>query len=273
LLPNETFPPGIGLETLLAILPLILILVIFIKHTKQKLNVWQLLAAFGSCLAFLAVGLIASVKIGGGSNLHNLDMLFINLLLLAGILWRFKGQEWLLNFRHHSLHVKLLLLFLVLYPLYPTTLTAYPFDPPSSEDQNATLSFIQKSVREAKNIDEVLFIDQRQLLTFGQVSDVPLVPDYEKKYLMNQAMSGDQVLFKEFYDDLRNHRFSLIINEPSYIEYQSEDFSFGTENDIWVDWIAEPILCYYRILRSFKNPAIELLIPRVVPPDPSWGCP
>jgi hypothetical protein len=273
ILPNETFSPGIGLGVLLAIVPLILILAIFLKQTKQKLNFWQIIGVCGSCLVFLVVGLIASVKIGGGSNLHNLDMLFINLLLLSGIMWRFKGQEWLINFRHHSLSVKLILLFLILYPLYPTILTAYPFVPPSLEDQNNTLSFIQKSVREAKNIGEVLFIDQRQLLTFGQVSDVSLVPDYEKKYLMNQAMSGDQVLFKKFYEDLRNHRFSLIINEPSFIDYESEDFSFGTENDVWVEWVAKPLACYYRSLRTYKNIGVELLIPRVLPPDPSWQCP
>jgi hypothetical protein len=273
LLPNETYAPGIGLGTLLATLPLILILIVFIKQTRQKFNIWQFLAACGSCLVFLAVGLIASVKIGGGSNLHNLDMFFINLLLLAGVAWKRKGQDWLTGFRNHRLIEKFLMSCLVIFPLYPTLLIAYPLNLPSRDSQIEALTYIQKSVREAKNIGEVLFIDQRQLLTFGQVSDVSLVPDYEKKYLMNQAMSGDQVLFKKFYDDLRNHRFSLIINEPSFIDYQSEDFSFGTENDVWVEWVAKPLACYYRSLRTYKNLGVELLIPRVLPPDPSWLCP
>ena len=38
---------------------------------------------------------------------------------------------------------------------------------------------------------EVLFMDQRQLLTFGYITDVPLVPDYEKKVMMNEALSGN----------------------------------------------------------------------------------
>ncbi len=269
LLPNETFPPGIALGILLASVPLIILLIAFIRQTKLKINIWQHLAIYGSCLAFLVVGLIASVKVGGGSNLHNLDMLFINLLFLAGVAWGVGGREWLFKFDQHRLFVNLSLLFLVIYPLFPTLINAYPFDPPSRNDQKNVLTFIQKSVSEAKYIGEVLFIDQRQLLTFGKVSNVPLVPEYEKKYLMDRAMSGDEVLFKRFYQDLKSHRFSLIINEPAYIEHKSEDYSFGTENDVWVEWIAKPILCYYRILQTYKNPSVELLIPRVIPPDDS----
>jgi hypothetical protein len=263
LLPNQTFSPGIALG----------ILIIYIRQSHLKLSVWQLLAGVGSSLVFLIVGLIASVKIGGGSNLHNLDMLLINLLLLAGLAWRFGGQKWLLNFDKHSQPFKLLLVFILLYPLYPTFFTAIPLKLPSLVDQNNTLAVIQKSVREAKNIGEVLFIDQRQLLTFGQVKDVPLVADYEKKYLMNEAMSGNQTLFNRFYQDLRNHRFSLIVNEPTFIDYQAEDYYFGSENDVWVKWVSEPLLCYYRPLYTFKNTGVEILIPRVLPPDPSWPCP
>ena len=39
-------------------------------------------------LAFLAVGLIASAKIGGGSNLHNIDMFWITLALIAAWAWK-----------------------------------------------------------------------------------------------------------------------------------------------------------------------------------------
>ena len=273
LLPNQTFPPGIAFGLLLVILPLILILIIFVRQSHIKLNIWQLFAITGSSMVFLLVGLIASVKIGGGSNLHNLDMLLINLLLLAGLAWKFGGQEWLLNFNRHPLIIKLLLVFMLLYSLFPTFLTASPLKLPSLEDQNNTLSIIQKSVGEAKIIGEVLFIDQRQLLTFGQVKDVPLVPDYEKKYLMNEAMSGNQTLFNKFYQDLRNHRFALLVNEPTFIDYQAEDYYFGSENDVWVKWVAQPLLCYYRPLYTFKNTGVEILIPRVIPPDPSWQCP
>lgn len=271
--PNETFPPGIVLGILLATLPLILLLTAFIRQKKIKINRWQQLAIIGSCLAFLIVGLIASVKVGGGSNLHNLDMLFINLLLLSGIFWKRGGTKWLADFRHHTWLIKALLVFAVVYPLYPAFLTARPYDLPSLKEQKDTIAYLQKSVNEAKNIGEVLLIDQRQLLTFGYLKDVPLVPEYEKKYLMDRAMSGDASFFAKFYSDIKSKRFSLIINEPSFIEYQSEDYYFGTENDIWVEWVAKPLSCYYRPLKTYKNVKVEILIPRVFPPNPWWDCP
>ena len=273
LLPNPTYAPGIALGLLLVILPLILILILFVRQSHLKLNLWQWLGVTGSSLVFLMVGLVASVKIGGGSNLHNLDMLLINLLLLSGLAWRFGGQKWLLNFEKHPLMIKLLLVFMVLYPLYPTFFTAIPLNLPPLDYQNNTLAIIQRSVDEAKIKGEVLFIDQRQLLTFGQVTGVTLVPEYEKKYLMNEAMSGDQILFDKFYQDLRSHRFALIVNEPIFIEYQAEDTYFGSENDIWVKWVSKPLLCYYHPLQTLNKTGVEILIPNPLPPDPSLNCP
>ena len=43
----------------------------------------------------------------------------------------------------------------------------------------------------ARSQGEILFMDQRQLLTFGYVRNVPLVPEYEKKVLMNAAMGAE----------------------------------------------------------------------------------
>jgi hypothetical protein len=78
-------------------------------------------------------------------------------------------------------------------------------------------------VQQAKLKGDVLFMDQRQLLTFGYVKDVPLVADYEKKLVMDQAMSGNQAYFDEFYKDLANHRFSMIVSEPIRKSLADED--------------------------------------------------
>ena len=48
-------------------------------------------------LAFLGVGLIVSTKIGGGGDLHNLDMFLIGLMFTAVIAWENGGKEWLKN--------------------------------------------------------------------------------------------------------------------------------------------------------------------------------
>ena len=57
---------------------------------------------------------------------------------------------------------------------------------------------------------EILFISQRQLLTFKQITGVPLVEPYENVFLMEMAMAGNPEYLGRFHDDLKNHRFALI---------------------------------------------------------------
>jgi hypothetical protein len=68
-------------------------------------------------------------------------------------------------------------------------------------------------VEGARSKGEILFIDQRQLLTFDYVR-APLVVEYEKKLLQDRALSANQSYFQPFYEDLAQHRFSLIYKQP-----------------------------------------------------------
>ena len=133
---------------------------------------------------------------------------------------------------------------------------------PPREEVGKTLSLIQEWVANAQKRGEVLFMDQRQLLTFGYIKGVPLVSEYEKKYLMDQAM-GDTAAstFPAFYRDLENHRFSLIISDPLRLPIKDSDYSFGEENNAWVKWVAAPILCYYEPLVTLREFKIQLLVP------------
>ena len=105
-------------------------------------------------------------------------------------------------------------------------------------------------------------MDQRQLLTFGYIQDVPLVSDYEKKYLMDMAMANNREYPENFYADLRDHRFALIISDPLYEVEKSQQDSFGEENNAWVERIARPILCYYKPDVNLRDVRIHLLAPR-----------
>ena len=117
----------------------------------------------------------------------------------------------------------------------------------------------------------MLFLDQRQLLTFGEIRDLPLVDDYEKKYLMDLALSGDAQYFQTFYQDLADHRFSLIVSEPLKLNLQGSTHQFGEENDSWVNWVSAPILCYYEPIENIKRVKVMLLVPRAEP-DPLCAC-
>ena len=127
----------------------------------------------------------------------------------------------------------------------------------------SSLEKLVDRVDEAKLKGEVLFMDQRQLLTFGYVKDVPLVAEYEKKLLMDKAMGDNQAYFDNFYTDLQNHRFSLIVSEPLRKSMADEGIrNFAEENNSWVYWVSRPLLKYYKPLVTFDEVGVQLLVPR-----------
>jgi hypothetical protein len=105
-------------------------------------------------------------------------------------------------------------------------------------------------------------MDQRQLLTFGYVRDVPLIPEYDKKVLINHALSGNARYFERFYRDLASQRFSLIITNPVNRRLDKTEGHFSEENNAWVRWVTTPLLCYYESFDRLKRVDIELLVPR-----------
>ena len=103
-------------------------------------------------------------------------------------------------------------------------------------------------------------VDQRQLLTFNYVSRIPFVPDYEKKYMMDQAMGNNAAYFRNYYQDLANKRFSLIVIEV--LRLRRTTGAFSDENNDWVDWVSKPTLCFYQPLATYDDINVQLLIPR-----------
>jgi hypothetical protein len=162
----------------------------------------------------------------------------------------------------------LIILMVFIFSIRPVT-ESVPLELPPQEVVEKAINKIGKEVGKINKQGEILFIDQRQLLTFGYVEGVPLVPDYEKKYLMEQAMRGNADYFELFYEDIANHRFDLIISEPLHVSYVGNDYHFGSENDAWVKWVSEPVLCYYKPIANLKEVRTELLVPR---PNPR-NCP
>lgn len=284
LLPNSTYGNGILIGLLIAVVPLLVILFWLASTKKWVLNIWQKLALTGASLAFLTVGLIASTKIGGGGDLHNMDMFFIGLAFTAVIAWYNGGRQAILNSDHLPVWMKIIIIASLVIPaLGPwrqmrsfnygeqaaslVVLTDAPDEKsldllPSDEKVNRALEKIQDAVAVAKEDSEVLFLDQRQLLTFAYITGVPLVPEYEKKVLMNQALSGNAEYFQSFYKDLAAGRFSLIVSEKLFTPIKDSSFEFGEENNAWVTWVAKPLLCYYQETSTLKEVGVQLFIPR-----------
>ncbi|MFZ5910067.1 MAG: hypothetical protein ACOYYU_08645 [Chloroflexota bacterium] len=283
LFPNATHDTGIVISLLVAIAPLAALLFYLSLTKKWVLNTWQKLTLALPLVAFLVVGLIVSAKIGGGGDLHNLDMFLIGLFFSAVIAWENGGRDWFRGVDAAPLWVKGALVLLVALPgRYPiSALRGYHFAEqapwlatltdvgdakylemlPAEAEVEEALQAIRREVDAAKSRGEVLFIDQRQLLTFGYVRDVPFVPEYEKKILMNEALSAEAGYFQQFYADLEARRFALIVTEPLKSPIRDSDFQFGEENNAWAAWVVDPLLCYYQPIATFKNVQVQLLVP------------
>ena len=268
LLPSPAYPEGILLGLLLAVGPLIVFLLYLVASKRWKLNRWQKIGMMFPMLLFLVVGLIISVKIGGGDNLHNLDMALISLVFVTALAWGKSGESTVLGIGAEPIWLRISVVLAVAIPAFYPVIRAAPLKLPPTENIELTLEYIQRESQMAVSQGkEVLFMDQRQLLTFGFVEDVPLVADYEKKRVMNEAMSGDRAYFEDFYRDLANHRFGLIILEPQVVLYAADDDAWAEENDVWIAWVTEPLLCYYEPKHEFKKTSVWLFVPRTDPLD------
>ena len=285
LLPNATYPPGILLAGLLVTLPIALVV---LGSLLGKRGGWRdyhplrLIGLAGILLVFLAGGVIVSLKIGGGSNLHNLDAYMVFLLVIGSYFFfgRLRPEaESLLRGAAEGpsagrlsrvlQNVGLALLLLVstsaaLVTRRPASALPHPLD------VSRSLETIKQAAEETRNKGgEVLFISNRQLLTFHQV-DVPLIPDYERVFLMEVAMAGDPVILGRFYDDLQKQRFALIVSEPLSREQKGPKEDFGAENNAWVKHVARYILCYYEPVRTLRTVQVQLLTPLA---EPKAKCP
>jgi hypothetical protein len=284
LLPNSSYAPGILLGLFVVAGPLLL-LAYRLAHTQvwASSNIHKFLIA-GLQFAFLGVGLVISTKIGGGGDLHNLDMFLLGLTFVVALIWKQGGKEWILNSSAEPLWIKILLIFVLAIPalsplkqmlsynhadqadrLLALTDTKNPAELdlyPSQQIVDSSLQIIRSSIEAARPKGEVLFMDQRQLLTFGFITGIPLVPDYDKKLLIEKAFLEDRGYFTGFYSDLEHKRFSLIITSSLTLKQQTGADNFSDENNYWVKWVARPLLCYYEKQVTLQDVGVQLLTPK-----------
>jgi hypothetical protein len=209
-------------------------------------------------------GLVVSTKIGGGSNLHNLDA-FIVLLMVAGSYVLF-GQVRLYTIIKSDGTINVSRAMFALGMLVPVIFAIYSGSPqilPDRVEAQRVLAALNKMADETVDQGgEVLFISQRHLLTFGLIPNVPLVGNYEKVFLMEMAMAGDTTYLNNFYDDISEQRYTMIVSDREHQIFKGSDEMFGEENDVWVSRVTQPLLTYYQEAESFKPFGIEVLVPK-----------
>ncbi len=280
LLPNQTFPMGILPSAILVTIPILGLMLLQLWNHWRKYQPIRLLGLAAMLFVLFAGGVVVSVKIGGGSNLHNLDA-YLALLLVIGaitLLGGFKADQlnpsealdpgiftppandWVKAGR------AVLLAGALIFPLYFTLSVGGALPKWDTVAAQNALQVIDSATQQVTSKGgEVLFINQRHLLTFDFIKGVNLVPEDELVFLMEMAMSDNASYLDAFHADLSRQRFALIIAEPLTDQLQGKSHSFGEENDAWVERVSEPILCYYQASTILDTVGVVLYTPR---PDP-----
>jgi hypothetical protein len=263
--PNETFPLGIIPAIVIVSLPLILL--IFWKLCKQPgiLHPLRLFGLIAELLILLAGGLTVSVKIGGGGDLHNLDAFIILLMLVAGTLFWDRQTDESAAPAGSLLFPWPLAALGILVPVWFAIQSVQPVHIYDPVDAEAALGQIRAKVEQTIRVNgEVLFISQPQLLAFKDVDRVPPVSDYEKDFLIEMVMANNKPYLTKFYNDLRAHRFKLIVADTQWYKYQDVGENWGEENNLWVRAVTIPLLCEYQQTRV-PGVNVSLLTSRTAP--------
>lgn len=265
LLPNSTYPMGILLAAFLASAPLVLIIVLALRRHGETIHPLRLAGIFTAMTVLLLGGLVVSVKIGGGADLHNLDAFFVLLMLVGSYFylrrWAPETSEALSALTFHPV----VLIFAVVIPVWFILQSGGPL---FEWDQTTAIQAVNgirvQTEQVTQKHGEVLFISQRQLLALQMVA-VPLVPEYEQDYLMEMVMSHNHAYLNRFQADLQAHRFGMIVSDSYTGSIQKSDLAWAAENNLWVQEVVRPLNCYYDVAEEFKDQGIVLYVPRANP--------
>jgi cellobiose-specific phosphotransferase system component IIC len=216
-------------------------------------------------LAIFALGgIIVSVKIGGGGDLHNLDAYLVFLAIISTylIFYRYVPQS---DYIENKIKIPFLLLIPVLFvPLYFTFQNGVSWNIKDTQSAKANVQLLQKGLDVLKNElpGPILFISERQLLSFGNIHGIELVPDYEKVFLMEMVMANNKPYLDKFHQKLEQETYSAIIIDSLSEIIQDPEDSFWVENNLWVDKVILPLLQYYEPVYTLQDRNVNVLIPR-----------
>jgi len=263
--PNANHFLGILPAILIVTAPLIITILIAARRWTSLHSIrWSGLFLMISIL--FAGSLVVSTKIGGGGDLHNMDAYAILITIVAAYFVGGRVQvepgESPLQIRNWpALTVVVLIPILFLIPL----LSPYP----KYDESRNKIAYQQltKAVNEIGKQGPVLFINERQLVTFGDVN-VHLVADYEAVTLMEMAMSNNRIYLNRFYGDLKSHRFAAIVATKQNLVIKQTG-PLIEENNVWNSRVSPSILCYYHPILTIEPQGnrVEVYVPTAEPTD------
>ena len=264
--PNASYFLGILPAAVLASLPVWLTMYRVVRARKGDWHPARLALMFAALLALFAGGVLVSLKIGGGANLHNMDA-YLTLLLIVFVYLVFA------RYRAENGELAqpvplpwLLAVALMIMPAWSYLQFGIDFRSYDSARTQKILSILQEQVDEVNaQGGEILFITQRHLIAMHMLQNVSLVPEYEREDLMEMAMANNVSYLEKFTQDMVDQRFDLIVVDPLNFNIMTKNRSFAAENNVWVRRVMKPILCNYREEVVFPLYEIALYMPQEEP--------
>ena len=261
--PNASYFLGILPGALLASLPVWIAMYIIIRSRVSDWHLLRLVLIFAALLVLFLGGLVVSLKIGGGANLHNMDAYFSLLLIVFAYFAfaRYRPENGDVT-QPVPLHW-LLIVALIVMPAWSYLQFNIGRAPSDSTRTQDVLAQLQQRMDQVNAQDgEILFITQRHLLSMHMLDGMTLVPEYEREDLMEIAMANDLQHIQTFREDMEDQRFALIVVDPLNYNVLSKQRSFAEENNVWVTRIMKHILCNYREEIAFPADEIALYVPQ-----------
>lgn len=259
--PNDTFALGVLPGILIVSGPLLIGLLQALRGGFSALHPLRRLALFAMLIVLFAGGLVVSVKIGGGGDLHNMDAYAVLLGVVTAYFIGGKAEAETGGHAWGTVSWPIVAVALII-PLVFLVPALSPFQKFDDQADAAALEQLKSRAEAAGQKGPVLFISERQLLTFHQI-DLPLVPEYESVTLMEMAMSNNLPYLRQFYADLQVHRFAAIVAGKQNVGVKDEG-SFADENNVWNARVSPYILCYYQSVAEIETEEshIEFFVPR-----------
>ncbi len=264
LLPNATYEFGILIPLVILSIPLWY----FSQYGIKRLHPLRKIGLIVMMVLLLGGGIVVSVKIGGGSDIHNLDSYLVFSIILGSYAFfgcirpeekNFSSTE--KNFSLQKMLWAIALIFVI--PTLSVLRGVKPYVAYNPEEVASTIQKIQAEIDKVQPDQDILVMYQWPLITFEylQVKSARVTHEYINVILIDMAMSRNVNYLKKFHNDLCKHRFGLIITELQPTSLQGRKHNFGEENDIWWSEITSALLHSYSRIERFSEASIELYIP------------
>ncbi len=265
--PNQTFNLGLIPGIILLSLPLLVVMVVVCYRKIRSLH-WIRSLALLSILGIFFIGsTIVSLRAGGGFDLHNYDSFGLILFVIGCYcgLGAVGFDEMESDAPITLLTNRYVMLGLITVPIFFALFSIPPRKNLPIQEANQVIQQVQSFTQETDaSRGPVLFLDYRHLLVYKMIFPVEFYLPYEKIDLMEMAMANNRPYLDQFWEDIEEQKFPLIISEELQLGKQDVELPFGNENNIWVVNVSEPILKYYQLV--YSDAGLAIYTPKTVTP-------